>query len=457
MQPRHANSSYMLQFYGPVMGCKPWNDTALKTFQRQSCEYFRANYCPGEYNSSKEALRYLSWINEGGTSLEDYTFIAFNETNPPFTPVVNASIPYPTNSLYSYLLYIYVGQQSFTTLPYGQLTSSDPDVTINGPDVLVMCAMNNASYTLELSFHDFQQSTIIKEVELVDFWDFPEVTDGTGNVDGGVPLQYSYTSVLHAFSSIFMGYMSYIPGVTEGLPDTIMQTQIQNTALDPLTKTWMTPEDFATEVSDLFLNVTMSLFANVNLITNSSASPLANVTYTTNRNIYSYEPGELWKAYGIGIGVAVLCVFIGFRAMFVSGAAFKNSWSTIFRTTRDPELASLFSGRDDHMAGAEPVPSSINRATMVYTRSGFQLHNSRQGFEPVSSGKVPETTNEGTLEEDIMVPNTTGPDGENSNVQVTRNISDAQSWAKRARESIASIDDSETPQYQIRRKLLSRQ
>ena len=454
MQPKHGSSSYTIWFYAPMMGCKPWTDTALESFQRQSCDYFRANYCPGEYNSTKEALRYLSWMDDATTTLEDYTTTTYNATIPPFSPVVNASEPFPSNSQ-STLLYIYVGQQSYTNLTYAQFTSSDPNETSRGPDVLAMCVLNNASYTLELSFRDFQQSTTLKKLEFVEFWNFPDVTDGTGNADGGVPVLYSYRSVLNAFSSIFIGYMSYMPGVTDGLPNHIMETQIQNTALDPLTRTWSSAEEFATDIMDLFTNVTISYFANANLVTNSTASPLANVTYTTNRNIYSYEAGELWKAYGIGIGVAVLCALIGFRAMMVNGAAFKNSWSTIFRTTRDPELASLFKGSDDHIAGAEPVPASIKRTNMVSTRSGFHLHNSRQGFEPVAVRKEHPSTNENTHEEDVVAPNTVGPNQENGNVGVTRNTSDARSWAKRARESIASINDNEQPQYQIRRKPLS--
>ena len=144
--------------------------------------------------------------------------------------------------------------------------------------------------------------------------------------------------------------------------------------------------------------MTISYFANVNLVTNSTASPLANVTYTTNRNIYSYEPGQLWKAYGIGIGVAVLCALIGFRAMLVDGAPFKNSWSTIFLATRDPQLTSLFNGSDDHMAGAEPVPALIKRATMVYTRSGFHLRDRGNGFEPLFRVEMnPDWTREGRM------------------------------------------------------------
>ena len=189
--------------------------------------------------------------------------------------------------------------------------------------------------------------------------------------------------------------MTYPVSVRQGLPCTIIQTQIQNTVLSPLPNTGdllsitRSLTKYAELIEELSTNVTLSYFSNAALTTNSSTSPTASVRYDTYSNHYPYEPKSLWITYGIGIGLALLCALIGVRAIVISGATFKNSWSTIFRTTRATELNNLLETPGDK-DDASPTPWRIQQAIVVYSKKfGFQL-GSRGKATTVVQGNIDE-------------------------------------------------------------------
>ena len=421
MSPAHANSSYQLHFVGPALQCTSWNHTAVARFQQQSCKYFRANFCPGEYDSNKQALRYMSWTNDYPDGPYDYDF--YNETKPPFAPVSNTSNPYPFDDT-SDDLYVYVAQASYE----GTGMLADPSPTSLGPDLLVTCAFRNASYTIDFSFNESQQTTKMTRHEFLDFYDFSDY----GNIDDGAPPEYSYNAMWDAFSTLVIGYMSYLAAADGGEPTNTQGTQISNTLLDPLKRSWPNADAFGADMETMFNNVTMSYFSNPSLTTNASTSPIASTTYSVTRNVYSYDASELWKAYGSGIGVACLCVLIGFRAMLLNGATYKNSWSSIFRSTQAADFSSLFRNATDDLDGAEPAPPTVKNASVIYTREGFRLH------EPSTTEARPASDKDSALGESAQPSLQPGPGDDNPHLE--RQVSDAQSWAKRASTRIQNID-----------------
>ena len=201
VSPAHANSSYQLHFIGPALQCTPWNHTAVVRFQQQSCKYFKANFCPGEYedNQSKQALRYMSWTKAYPDS--DYDYDWYNGTNPPFAPASNTSNPYPLDWT-SGDLYVYVAQASYSDTGLLQ----DPSPTRLGPDLLITCAFRNASYTIDFSFNESRQTTKMTRHGFLEFSDFTDY----GNIDGGAPLEYSYDAMWDAFNVLMIGYMAYL-------------------------------------------------------------------------------------------------------------------------------------------------------------------------------------------------------------------------------------------------------
>lgn len=82
----------------------------------------------------------------------------------------------------------------------------------------------------------------------------------------------------------------------------------------------------------------------------------------SNFNIYTYNPRDLWLAYGIAAGSALVCVVFGTYAMWRNGAGYQNVFSTFLRTAREQALQSLIDPTDN---GAEPLPSDLAEASII--------------------------------------------------------------------------------------------
>ncbi len=357
LQPQYPNSSYTLNVFAPAISCKSWDSATTKSFKSSLCDSFRGTWCSADTSLylQKPGLRYMSWVHQPGAA-------GYNETNPPLGPLLNASEAYPFDWTAGDLL-LYIAQRDY----------SYPE---NAPDVLLTCSLLNASYTADFSFQNNRQTVAVKKREFTAFSSFQAYS----YTESGDPLIWSYGAMWTAFTTTFLGYMTYPVSVREGLPPTIMQTQIQNTPLNPLPDPTYSlinirsSTTYAEMIEELFTNVTLSYFSNPALTTNSSSSPTVPVTYATYQNHYAYEPQSLWIAYGTGIGLSLLCALVGARAIIVSGATFTNSWSTIFRTTRAPELRNILDDTPEAMDGAQPTPHRVRQAVVVYLKyCGFQL------------------------------------------------------------------------------------
>ena len=360
-----------------------------------------------------QAIRYLSWTEDYGNGHTNNTY--YNATSPPFVPItVDSTDPYPFDPT-SEILHIYVGQQSYAST--GLLF--DPSPTAFGPDILTTCTFANASYTANFSFTNNIQHTTILDLK------YAPLTGVTAS-GSDPPLARSYMALWAATSPLLIGLMVYNVAISDGLPTGIAQTQISNSALDPLTRTFPSAKAFSQGVEELFHNITLSAFSIAGLTTNSSASPVTAVEVGTYRNVYTYDAGALWKAYGTGIGVALLCAVIGLRAMLVNGKTYKNSFSTVLRTTRARDFDRLFTEQKD-FDGTEPVPKHITDAVIIYMEDGFRLQRCEEAMEKANVIRV---------EDDLSLASEPGL--QSNSRQVTRNPSNAQTWAKRVNADIIS-------------------
>lgn len=80
---------------------------------------------------------------------------------------------------------------------------------------------------------------------------------------------------------------------------------------------------------------------------------------------YSYEPRDLAIACGLSIFWAVVCMILGAIAMAQNRGLYTNSFSTVIRVTRDPELDRLIKEGEDRI-GTEPLLDHIAEATVRF-------------------------------------------------------------------------------------------
>jgi len=87
------------------------------------------------------------------------------------------------------------------------------------------------------------------------------------------------------------------------------------------------------------------------------------VNVITSENIYSYDPRDLWLAYGIACGASLLCALLGLYGVWRNGGvSYQNLFSTFVRTTREDSLRNLV---EPHDRGSEPLPRKFAEAKIV--------------------------------------------------------------------------------------------
>lgn len=103
----------------------------------------------------------------------------------------------------------------------------------------------------------------------------------------------------------------------------------------------------------------------------SNASHLANITYESQINVYSYDANNLWTAYGVAIAATLLSLGVGFHALFSNGVSYRTSFSTIVATTRNNAL-------DDIMIGSS-LGGDAMRKDVMRTKLRFGVIDEDRG------------------------------------------------------------------------------
>lgn len=82
------------------------------------------------------------------------------------------------------------------------------------------------------------------------------------------------------------------------------------------------------------------------------------------RNLYSYNPRDLYIAYGAGLGATLVCLAIGIFALLRNGCSYTNEFSTLIRVTRDASIEGIVPRI--HRSGADPLPRVLGRTRMQF-------------------------------------------------------------------------------------------
>jgi hypothetical protein len=121
------------------------------------------------------------------------------------------------------------------------------------------------------------------------------------------------------------------------------QTPLVNAAASDLadgTLIWIPGAEIPLFFESLMQNVTLSILAGSLDPTQTS---FTTCLVTSSEPHFVYNPRRLWLIYGLGLGVALLCDFIGLIALFQNCAvgATGSNFSDFLTATRNPELNAL--------------------------------------------------------------------------------------------------------------------
>ncbi|KAK5704511.1 hypothetical protein LTR17_021819 [Elasticomyces elasticus] len=134
-----------------------------------------------------------------------------------------------------------------------------------------------------------------------------------------------------------------------------------------------------------FENITISLLSDPELQPNVSSqfapSLSTNVRLEGIANFYVYDQVTLWIAYGLAILFATLAVVAGLVFLFISGASYDTTFSTIVRVANVANLTVDL--KDDEGTGYQPLPERLAKARLVVgsahlpPSAQFEMHERR--------------------------------------------------------------------------------
>jgi hypothetical protein len=113
----------------------------------------------------------------------------------------------------------------------------------------------------------------------------------------------------------------------------------------------------ARALEDLSHNFTYSL------LSLNAANTTVPVRVSSPQNFYSYNNRNLLLAYATALGVSVVCVIVGFLALWENGVSQGTAFSSVLVTTRNPELDQLAVG---HCLGRDPIGKEIGEAKLRF-------------------------------------------------------------------------------------------
>lgn len=386
----YTNCSYNLEFYGPSLSCGSAvyiNNTRVAEIINPQSGDARpfVSFVPMSNTNNNETdltlagLQYTI-LNEGsGVSLEETLDMSSKDHGRIYT-VINEG--------------------------FGANFAASANKTIE-------CGLYNTSYSVVFAFSNGQPKlTVVNATRLsgvINQGTFREC-DATGFMKRSEepvcsPDVVAYTALFNAFGQQLVGFLAqshygYILSSRTQVSKTVfMDTKelyatqyYMNHGKSPDTR----PDDaigMAQALEEVFTNATLSLFSSSSFLyvsttwhsvtafryntwnqltgpvnrQNETAAAIVPVTVLTPQNAFVYRPRNLLISYISGVIATAICVVVGFVCISkASSEAFSTSFSTIMRTTRNPELDRLLPPAET--SGAEPLSKKLARIKLRLLR-----------------------------------------------------------------------------------------
>ncbi|RGP68681.1 hypothetical protein FSPOR_5151 [Fusarium sporotrichioides] len=344
------NSSYALDFYGPSISCDaPKNESFAKQVD--------------------EVIKNATW------SADPHVYVGFV---PNLQGVFSGAQDeeYAINGLEYALNDSLVATASFLDETGGNISAakffvSVPDGYSRRANTTLQCELYNSSFALNFTFNNGQQDVKYKTKRINPV--------AAMNTKRCYDEDYNFCSAVHAYISIMGAVGQFLVGsMTKNHYGSLFstQTQIRSSVLmdtrEMQALNEVTPGPLNGNISmsnaleDLFTNMTISLFSSSRFMQNNTAASRGPVTYSSAQNEFSYEPRNLFIAYGTGLLLSAIIVIVGLLCIKSASASYESSFSTILRTTRNPELDTIVPSAET--TGAEPLSKHLGNIRLVLRR-----------------------------------------------------------------------------------------
>ncbi|KJX98786.1 hypothetical protein TI39_contig391g00001 [Zymoseptoria brevis] len=264
---------------------------------------------------------------------------------------------------------------------------------------IINCSLQAASYEVRFDFQGDSQDLQVLSIEPKEF---PLPTDSfvAGRFYGDEMFAFASPETRSAFAmmdiigDLLVGTLheSAVEQEKKNMSDhtRILETKLAFTKeIYPIYRTY-TSDHSADDVSLPFLkdaveelvqNMTLALFAESTLLTNTTQQDgnMTDVTVTTFANVYFYNARRLLLAYGSALALALFAVLVGCYTIASTGLSYSHNFSTILRVAQDEDLNALIEEKDTK--GQDPLPKYIGKAMFAAGGSeGDGMLRKRSGY-----------------------------------------------------------------------------
>ncbi|KAL6918538.1 hypothetical protein FSST1_010033 [Fusarium sambucinum] len=344
------NSSYALEFYGPELSC---NTPKNASFLNQTAKMIQDN---NFYSTTLFVAFVPTYVYDGGINIlpvEDCALQGLNDT-------LNTTAPKyidETTSKRASRLYVI---RPHRTYPPTEMEA-------------IECKLHNSSIALNFTFANGQHNVMYKSKKLN-----PVSHVGKAhcyNEDRrSCNAALAYGSILSAMGQFLVGYVGtgkygdLYSVSTQIRSSVLMDTKEMQAANSGTPESMIGNISLSNALEDIFRNATISMFSNSNFLQNNTAASRGPVTYSSPQNEFSYEPRNLFIAYGIGLLLSFAIVLVGLLCIKSASASYESRFSTIVRTTRNPELDTVVPAAET--TGVEPLSKYLSNVRLVLRRQG---------------------------------------------------------------------------------------
>ncbi|SCO80616.1 uncharacterized protein FRV6_04829 [Fusarium oxysporum] len=359
------NSSYSVDFYGPSISC---GTSRNASFAKLLAEAVKNETCCGD---SAGYVGFVPSSNTMNSTEEGYALAGLRGAMNYSLISTVSSIDQTANATSSAKLYVVVPDKP----------ASSSYIMANKS---IECSLYNSSYAVNFTFDNGRQHITYKSKRL----------KGVTSIDAGLNQDtgssqfnaaVAYIALMDSLGKLLLGslgishYGVMRPTQTQIMSSVLMDAKEMQVlgGVNAATDRSEAPESVIGNISmadaleQLFTNATISLFSNSKLLQNDTAASHGNITYLTTQIAFSYEPRNLFIAYGMGVLASAIIVIVGLLCIKSASASYATTFSTILRTTRNPDIDTIVPAAET--SGAEPLSKHLGDTSLVLRRQGRRL------------------------------------------------------------------------------------
>ncbi|KAF4950753.1 hypothetical protein FSARC_13097 [Fusarium sarcochroum] len=371
------NSSYSLDFYGPTISCgAPKN----ATFAKLVTDTVKNS------TWSANPVGYVGFVPQSRLGGDISLDLADDVPNAEEYALLGLEGALNTSLISTMATLDKTGRNTSTAKFYVVVPDSPSSTGYMVANKSIECALYNSSFAVDFTYNNGQQDISYKTKKLNGVSAANTLTCGNQSPDSCKDL-IAYISLMDALGKLLLGslqishYGAMSPTQTQIMSSALMDSKemqalravnsVDASEREEILQSVIGNISISDALEQLFTNATISLFSNSRFLQNDTAASNGPITYLSPQIAFSYAPRNLFIAYGSGLLVAAIVVAFGLVCIKSSSASYGNSFSTILRTTRNPDLDTMVPAAET--SGAEPLSNHLGNSRLVLRSQGRRL------------------------------------------------------------------------------------